>query len=177
MDGVLPGWSRMSERERGACVALCLESSAALQSMGEAPACSGADLAVSCIDRLCPAALDQLLSAGVRPGDVSVAYGLSLLQVAVGALLLPYVQSPAALPHALASLRVLLAYLLPGDWLVGPASAKLPLHRAAAISNPAVSHAVLDAIVSSPGGFPAHAVAASPGILQLALQKSTPAFA
>ena len=35
---------------------------------------------------------------------------------------------------------------------------------------------MLDAIVASPGGFPAHAVAASPGVLQLALQNSTPAF-
>jgi hypothetical protein len=138
----------------------------------------GVDLAAGCIDRLCPAALDELISVDMRPGDVCAAYGGgSLLQAAVETLWLPYVQSPAALPHALASLRVLLAHAQPGDWLIeGPASVHSTLCCAAFISNPAVSHAVLDAIVASPGSFPAHAVVASPGILQIALQKSTPAF-
>ena len=176
MDDVIPGWSGMSERERSACLALVLECSAALRSRGEA-ARSGADLAAGCIYRLCPAALDQLLSAGVRPGDVSVACGRSLLLAAVEHLVMPYAQSPAALPHALALLRMVLAHAQPGDWLVeGSVGAHLPLQSVARISNPAVSHAMLDAIVASHGGFPAHAVAASPGILQVALQKSTPAF-
>jgi hypothetical protein len=176
MDGVLPGWSGMPEEQRGACVALCLESSAARRSRGEA-ARSRANLATDCIDRLCPAALDQLLSAGVRPGDVSVVYGGSLLQAAAATLLHPYAQSPAALPHALASLRVVLAHAQPGDWLVkGSVEEHLPLFTATGISNPAVSQAVLDAIVASPGGFPAHAVAASPSIVLHALHRSKPAF-
>jgi hypothetical protein len=75
----------------------------------------------------------------------------------------------------LASLRALLARAQPSDWLVGPVGGMLPLHVAAAIPDPA-TQAVLDMIVESPGGFPAHAVAASPGILHRALQFSTASF-
>ena len=38
----------------------------------------------------------------------------------------PCAQSAAALPHALASLHMLLAHVCPSDWLVGPAE-QLPL--------------------------------------------------
>ena len=138
--------------------------------------CFSANLAAQCIKRLCAPALDELLAVGVMPGDVASRFsGCSLLQVALVELQFPYQQSPAALPHALATLRVLLARAQPGDWLVGEATS-MPLCFAAGISDPAVSHAVLDAIVASPGGFPAHAVATSSGVLQLALQHSTPAF-
>jgi ankyrin repeat protein len=177
MDLVIPGWSRMSEGARGAMhVASELAEFAAARARGEA-VFSGADLAARCIDRLCAAELERLLIAGVRPGNVALVCGGrgSLLQVALRALVAPYPQSPAALPHALAMLRVLLARAQPGDWLVG-SQCSLPLYHAAFISDPAVSQAVLDAIVASPGGFPAHAVAASPGVLQVALQRATPAF-
>ena len=70
---------------------------------------------------------------------------------------------------------MVLAHAQSGDWLA-QGSTDSPLSRAALISDPAVSQAVLDAIVASPGGFPAHAVPASPEALQLALKNSTPAF-
>jgi ankyrin repeat protein len=53
---------------------------------------------------------------------------------------------------------------------------ELPLLVAAAIPNPVAAQAVLDAIVESPGGFPAHVVAASPHILHAALQNSPASF-
>jgi hypothetical protein len=59
---------------------------------------------------------------------------------------------------------------------VGPDGEPLPLHEAAGIPDPVAAQAVLDVIVESPGGFPAHAVAASPGILHTALQMSTASF-
>ena len=175
MDKVIPGWS-MSESERGAFdVASSLAELTAARAWGE-DVPSGADLAAWCIERLCAPELDELLSAGVKPGDVSVAAGSSLLQAALNMLVVPYPQSPAAQPHALATLRVLLAHAQPGDWLVGDDQYSLPLYHAAFIFDPAFSTAVLDAIVASPGGFPAHAVAASPDVLNMALQRSTPAF-
>ena len=178
MDVVIPGWSRMSmsKGERGAFgVASILAELAAARARGEDIVPSGADLAVACIGRLCSPALEKLLDAGVEPGDVSVECGYSLLQVALSVLKMPYPQSPAALPHALVTLRVLLARTQPRDWLVGMAN-YMPLWVAACISDPAATTAVLDAIVASPGGFPTHALAASPGVLHMALQRSTPAF-
>ena len=176
MDKVITSWSTLSEGKRGACdVASELAELTAARARGE-DLPSGADLAAWCIERLCAPALDMLLGEGVKPGDVSVAAGRSLLQVALNMLNVPYPQSPAALPHALATLRVLLARAQPGDWLASGVLWILPLHCVANISDPAFSTAVLDAIVASPGGFPGHAVAASPGVLQLALRNSTPAF-
>ena len=177
MNDVIFGWSRMSEGERGAYdAASILAVLAAARARGEDNVPSGADLAVACIGRLCSPALEKLLDAGVEPGDVSVECGYSLLQAALYMLNFPYPQSPAALPHALAVLRMLLARVQSRDWLVSRAMHASPLNQAAAICDTAVSLAVLDVIVASPGGFPAHAVAASPGILLLALQRSTPAF-
>jgi hypothetical protein len=143
-----------------------------------------ADIAVHFIHRLCgdaPEALVALLErGGVRPGDFStVGGGQSLLAAAFTVLGQPYARSAAALPHALATIRLLLARAQPSDWLVqgpGPGGRLLPLFCAAALSDAAVAQAVLDAIVASPGGFPAHAVAASPGILHSALQTSTASF-
>ena len=82
MDDVIPGWSRMSERQREACDAASSSAEmTAARARGEANVPSGADLAVACIDRLCPAPLDKLLVTGVKPGDVSaLGGGLSLLQ-------------------------------------------------------------------------------------------------
>jgi ankyrin repeat protein len=60
--------------------------------------------------------------------------------------------------------------------LFEPVGELLPLFMAAAIPDPVTAQAVLDVIVESPGGFPAHAVAASPGILHKALQASTASF-
>ena len=166
MDDVNPGFARRSEAERDAAWdATCL-----LVAAGEPRV---ADIAATCLERLYPAALGRLLAAGVAPG--AVAGGRSLLCRAVAILFTsPYAQSAAALPHALASLRALLAHARPSDWLVGPAE-QLPLFVAACIPAPA-AQAVLDAIVASPGGFPAHAVAASPGVLHKALQASTASF-
>ena len=176
MDKMVSGWLTMTEAERGAYDAACdLAELAAARARGE-DVPSGADLAAACIERLCAAPLAKLLDAGVRPGDVSVECGGSLLNVALHVLQTPYPQSPAALPHALATLRVVLARAQPGDWLIRGAMQLLPLAAAASLSDHAVSQAVLDAIVASPGGFPAHAVDASPGILQHALLYSTPAF-
>jgi hypothetical protein len=73
-------------------------------------------------------------------------------------------------------LRMVLAHAQPSDWLVGPAGDRLPLHMAVGIFDPVAAQALLDVIVESPGGFPAHAVAASPGILHRALQFSTASF-
>jgi hypothetical protein len=71
---------------------------------------------------------------------------------------------------------MLLAHARPSDWLVGPVDKPLPLHRAAFIPDPVTTQALLGVIFESPGGFPAHAVAASPGILHQALQTSTASF-
>jgi len=63
----------------------------------------------------------------------------------------------------------------PSDWLVDTPG-RLPLECVATISDPAISQVVLACIRASPGGFPAHAVAASAGALHVALQHSTAAF-
>jgi hypothetical protein len=167
MDGMIPGYSQLPEGERDAA----LNAAQLLAATG----LSGAQVAWRCIYMLCPAALGQLLAAGVKPGDVDSG-GDSLLSNVFISLVLPYAQSAAALPHTLALLRVVLAHTQPSDWLVGPAGKMLPLHKAACIPDPVVAKAVLDVIVESPGGFPAHAVAASPGILHVALLASTASF-
>ena len=179
MDDVIPGWSRMSEGERDAYDAVgSLAELAAARARGNKAVPSDADLAARCITRLCAPALTKLLGAGVKPGDVSRAHGgLSLLQLVFNVLIAPYPRSTAVLPHALAVVRALLAHAQPGDWLGGRSvDMSLSLQLAAAISDAVVTQAVLDAMAASPGGFPGHAVAASPGILQNALQRSTPAF-
>jgi hypothetical protein len=176
MDDVVPRWALMSDAQRGALekhIPSALAARDAARARG-AYVPSGADLALGCIDRLCAAALSALLRAGVQPGAVDTRCGATLLQAAMHVLETPYPQSPAARPHALATLRALLAHAQPRDWLT---TLDLPpLQLAVSITQPEVSLAVLDELVASPGGFPAHAVAASPGILHHALQKSTPAF-
>jgi len=138
-----------------------------------------ADRAAVCINLLCPAALEIVLGAGALPGDIAwlgdTILDTILQRVLAIFSLCPYVQSTHALPHALESLRLVLVHTKPGDWLVGTLG-RLPLERAAFVHDPAVSRAVLARIEASPGGFPAHAVAASPGILQPALQFSTASF-
>jgi len=69
-----------------------------------------------------------------------------------------------------------LARAQPDDWLDSPAPGLHPLNVAASIRWP-TSQLAFDAIVASPGGFPAHAVAASRGALNAAMQFSTLAFA
>jgi hypothetical protein len=172
MDGLVPGYSPEGERGAGA------RDVAELLAAPGVP--DGAELARACIARLCPAVLGELLAAGVKPGDVtSGAYHhVSLVTYSCGMIQsFPYAHSAAALPHALASLRVLLAHAQSSDWLVGPVGGLLALHVSAGITNPTAAQAVLDVIVESPGGFPAHAVAASPGALHQALQTSTASFA
>ena len=164
MDAVLPGYSQLPEGERDAAL---------LAAAGDH---GGVKIAVSCIQLLHPTALGKLLAAGVKPGDVC-SEGGSLLFLALGQLATsPYTRSATALPHALALLRAFLAHARPSDWLVGPAGKPLPLVMAAANPDPVVAQAVLDAIVASPGGFPAHAVAATPCFLHKALQRSTASF-
>jgi hypothetical protein len=167
MDEVMPGYSQLSEGERDAALDAALLAAASDH---------GTMLAHKCIERLHPAALGKLLAAGVKPGDVDSTGGYSLLDSALSMLMYPYARSAAALPHALASVRVLLARSQPSHWLVGPAGKPLPLFSAASILDPIATQAVLDVIVESPGGFPAHAVAASPGVLHKALQSSTASF-
>jgi ankyrin repeat protein len=169
MDAVLPGYSQLPEGERD----VALDELA--HDLVAAGGRSGPKLVVRCIERLCPAALGKLLAAGVKPGDVATG-GRSLLFWALNTLSKPYPLSTAALPHALASLRALLACAKPSDWLVGLHGKELPLYVAACIPDPVAAQAVLDVIVESPGGFPAHAVAASPSILHTALQTSTASF-
>ena len=148
---------------------MLLEDARCLSAAGVA---GGAQMALCCIQRLCPDALGPLLAAGVKPNSVTSG-GHSLLYRAVNLIVAPYARSTTALPHALASLRALLAHAQPSDWLVGLAGERLPLHDVAAIPDPVATQAVLDVIVESPGGFPAHAVAASPDVLHQALQTST----
>jgi hypothetical protein len=159
MDVVVPGYSQLPEGEREAAV------DHAVQLLVAAGGLGGPDFAVFCINRLCPAALGQLLAAGVKPGDV-YSGGRSLLYRALTILVSPYARSAAALPHALASLRALLARAQPNDWLVGPVigpvGERLPLFKAAGIPDPIAAQAVLDVIFESPGGFTAHAPTASP---------------
>ena len=174
MDDAVPGYSYLSGSEREAAVDDAIAASLA---DGDA-----AELATDCIERLCTAVLVALLDSGVKPGDVSrhtfAHGGTSLLAQGIMAFSSPYVQSPVALPHALASLRVLLARAQASDWLVatGSIGRVLPLNALAFVGCPVAPQAILDAIVESPGGFPAHAVATSPTILHPALQHSTPAF-
>jgi hypothetical protein len=164
---VVLSYSQLPEGERDAALDAVLQPAAASD--------YGASLAQNCIDRLHPAALGKLLAAGVKPGSVDSG-GHSLFCNALTMLVFPYTCSAAALPHALASIRMLLACAQPSDWLVGPDGMLLPLYAVAAIPSSAAVQSVLDAIVESPGGFPAHAVAASPGILHKALQHSTASF-
>jgi len=132
-----------------------------------------ADLAVRCIARLCPVALEAVLDAGAQPGDAS--NGDTILQCVLTTIArYPYVWSAHALPHALESLRLVLARTQPGDWLVSTPGG-FPLERVTFITDPAVSQAVLGNIRASPGGFPAHAAAASKDALHFALQRSTAA--
>ena len=171
MEGLVPGYSPEGERSAKA------RDVAELLATPGVP--DGAEMARACIARLCPAVLDKLLAAGVKPADVtSGAYGsVSLITYACGVLMsFPYARCAAALPHAVASLRVLLARAQSSDWLVGPAGEPLALRVATGIPDPVAAQAVLDVIVESPGGFPAHAVAASPGDLHQALQTSTASF-
>jgi len=131
-----------------------------------------ADFSARCIERLCPVALEGALDAGAQPGDASF-FGLTILQHVLGIFFEnPYVWSAPALPHTLESLRLVLARTQPGDWLIGTPGC-FPLEQVAFVTDPAVSHAVLDCIRASPGGFPAHAVSASAGALHVALQHST----
>jgi hypothetical protein len=167
MDVVVPGYSQLPEGERDAAW-----DAAAVLAAADVP---NVQVAVCCVERLCPAALGKLLDAGVKPGD-RLPDGRSLLNSAVLVFFAsPYTGSAAALPHALASLRMVLARARPSDWLVGPAGLSLPLYVAASIPAP-VAQAVLDVIVESPGGLSAHAVTASPGVLHRALQASTASF-
>ena len=125
------------------------------------------------LQRLCPVALGATLDAGAQPGDVL--NGATILRHALATLAAcSYVWSAHVLPHALESLRLVLARTQPGDWLIG-SPGRFPLECVAGITDPAVSQAVLDCIRASSGGFPAHAVAASVGALHLALQRSTAA--
>jgi hypothetical protein len=79
------------------------------------------------------------------------------------------------LPHALESLRLVLARAQPGEWLLGKPG-RFPLDLVAIITDPAASQAVLDCIRASPGGFPVHAVLAIEGVLHRALKHSPAAF-
>ena len=109
------------------------------------------------------------------PGDMTAA-GRTLLREVMWILAAkPYVRSAPLLPAALDVLRMVLARTQPGDWLIGEPS-NMPLAWAAVIPDPAVSTAVLECIVASPGGFPVHAVAASVCALHRALQRSTVGF-
>ena len=123
-----------------------------------------------CVDRFCPVALEVVMDAGAWPGDQYKAASQCVLTSSIGVLRAHrYARSAAVLPHALGSIRLLLARARPGDWLVGPDCESMPLYELASITDPAVSHAVLDLIAASPGGFPAHAVAASsPAALNMA---------
>jgi len=133
------------------------------------------NFAALCIVLLCPVALVAVLNAVVQPGDAA-SNEYTILQCALAIISQhPYVWSAHALPHALESLRLVLARTQPGDWLIGKPG-RLPLECVAAITDPAVAHAVYNCIRASPGGFPAHAVVASAGALPQALLYSTVAF-
>jgi hypothetical protein len=168
MDDVVPGYSQLPEGERDAALDEVVQQLAAT-------GVSGADIATRCIYRLHPVALGKLLAAGVKPGDID-SDDRSLLFRTFAMVTHPYPCSAAALPYTLASVREALARAQSSDWLMGPGGKSLPLYLAAGIPDAVAMQAVLDVIVESPGGFPAHAVAASPRILHQALQRSTASF-
>ena len=60
----MSGYSQLPEGERGAALG---EEARRLVAAGVP---GGTEIALRCIDRLCPAALGALLAAGVKPGDV-----------------------------------------------------------------------------------------------------------
>ena len=167
MDGGFPGFSAAgSDSDRRRLVRAAIEHLGVTRHSTP----SLAMFAVHCIKRLCPVALEVVLDAGAQPGDASVE--TTILQAALGVATNPYVWSAHALPRALESLRLVLARAQPGDWLIDMRG-HFPLAHVAALSDPAVSQAVLACIRASPGGFPAHAATASTGALHMASEWST----